>query len=50
MPAGRLSRTVLAMGVATGSFTWAVLPVFGLSAILATSASAFLAIKVFAGR
>jgi len=39
----------LALGVATGSFTWALLTVFGLSAILATYASALLAIKIFGG-
>lgn len=49
MSVGRASGMSLAMGVATGSFTWAVLTVFGLSAILATYASALLAIKIFGG-
>lgn len=49
MSVGRSSGMALAMGVATGSFTWAVLTVFGLSAILATYASALLAIKIFGG-
>lgn len=49
MSVGRPSGMALAMGVATGSFTWALLTVFGLSAILATYASALLVIKVFGG-
>ena len=49
MSVNRSSGMALAMGVATGSFTWAILTVFGLSAILATSASALLAIKIFGG-
>jgi threonine/homoserine/homoserine lactone efflux protein len=49
MGVGRSSGMSLAMGVATGSLTWAVLTVFGLSAILATYASALLAIKIFGG-
>ena len=49
MSVDRRSGMALAMGVATGSFTWAVLTVFGLSAILATYASALLAIKIFGG-
>lgn len=49
MSVSRASGMALAMGVATGSFTWAVLTVFGLSAILATYASALFAIKVFGG-
>lgn len=49
MSVNRSSGMALAMGVATGSFTWAVLTVFGLSAILATYASALLAIKIFGG-
>lgn len=49
MGVNRASGLSLAMGVATGSFTWALLTVFGLSAILATYASALLAIKVFGG-
>ena len=49
MSAGRSSGMALAMGVATGSFTWAVLTVSGLSAVLAAYASALLAIKIFGG-
>ncbi len=49
MSVGRSSGMALALGVATGSFTWALLTVFGLSAILATYASALLAIKIFGG-
>ncbi len=49
MSVGRPSGMALAMGVATGSFTWALLTVFGLSAILATYASALVAIKIFGG-
>lgn len=49
MSVNRPSGMALAMGVATGSFTWALLTVFGLSAILATYASALLAIKIFGG-
>ncbi|MEM7641275.1 MAG: LysE family translocator [Pseudomonadota bacterium] len=49
MSVSRASGMSLAMGVATGSFTWALLTVFGLSAILATYASALLFIKIFGG-
>lgn len=49
MSVNRASGMALATGVATGSFTWAVLTVFGLSAVLATYASALLVIKVFGG-
>ncbi|MEM8793298.1 MAG: LysE family transporter [Pseudomonadota bacterium] len=49
MSVGRPSGMALAMGVATGSFTWALLTVFGLSALLATYASALLVIKIFGG-
>lgn len=49
MSVNRASGMSLAMGVATGSFTWALLTVFGLSAILATYASALLFIKIFGG-
>ena len=49
MSVGRPAGMALAMGVATGSFTWALLTVFGLSAILATYASALVVIKVFGG-
>ncbi len=49
MGVNRASGMALAMGVATGSFTWALLTVSGLSALLATYASALLVIKVFGG-
>ncbi len=49
MAVGRQSGIALALGVATGSFTWALLTVFGLSAVLATYASALLLIKIFGG-
>ncbi|MBL4627243.1 MAG: LysE family transporter, partial [Roseicyclus sp.] len=49
MGVNRRSGMALALGVATGSFTWAVLTVFGLSALLASYASALIAIKVFGG-
>ena len=39
----------LAMGVAVGSLTWALLTIFGLSALLATYASALIVIKIFGG-
>lgn len=49
MSVSRASGIALAVGVASGSFTWALLTVFGLSALLATYASALLAIKIFGG-
>lgn len=49
MGVGRGSGISLALGVASGSFTWALLTVFGLSALLATYASALLLIKMFGG-
>ncbi len=49
MGVGRNSGIGLAIGVALGSLAWAVLAVAGLSAILATYASALLAIKLFGG-
>jgi len=49
MGVGRNSGISLALGIACGSFTWALLTVFGLSALLATYASALLLIKVFGG-
>lgn len=49
MSVNRRSGMALAMGVATGSFTWALLTVFGLSALLASYASALIAIKIFGG-
>ena len=49
MSVNRASGMALAMGVAIGSFTWALLTVFGLSAILATYAQALFLIKIFGG-
>lgn len=49
MSVGRGSGVALALGVASGSFTWAVLTVVGLSALLSTYATALVAIKVFGG-
>lgn len=49
MSVGRRSGMALALGVATGSFTWAVLTVAGLSALLAAYSSALFVIKVFGG-
>ena len=49
MGVGRASGVALALGVASGSFTWALLTVFGLSAILASYASALYLIKIFGG-
>ena len=49
MSVGRQSGVSLAMGVALGSLCWALLTAFGLSAILATYASAILVIKIAGG-
>ena len=49
MAVNRRSGVALAIGVATGSFTWAVLTVIGLSAILSNYATALIVIKVFGG-
>lgn len=49
MGVNRASGVALALGVASGSFTWALLTVFGLSAVLATYASALFLIKIFGG-
>lgn len=49
MAANRPSGMALAMGVATGTLTWALLTAIGLSALLATYASAILVIKIFGG-
>lgn len=49
MGVNRASGVALALGVASGSFTWALLTVFGLSAILAAYASALFLIKIFGG-
>lgn len=49
MSLGRKSGIALAFGVAGGSFTWAVLTVIGLSALLEAYSSALIAIKIFGG-
>lgn len=49
MSAGRKSGVALALGVAAGSFTWAVLTVLGLSALLAAYASALTVIRIAGG-
>ena len=49
MGVGRPSGIALALGVASGSFTWALLTLFGLSAVLTAYASLLLLIKVFGG-
>ena len=49
MAVGRRSGVALAMGVASGSFTWAALTALGLSAVLAAYASALLLIKILGG-
>ena len=45
MTLGRAEGVALALGVASGSFTWAVLTAVGLSALLASYALALTAIK-----
>lgn len=49
MAVNRASGMALACGVATGTLTWALLTAAGLSAILATYASALFFIKIFGG-
>ena len=49
MGAGRASGIALALGVASGSFTWSVFTIVGLSALMATYASALVVIKIFGG-
>lgn len=49
MSVGRKSGTALALGVASGSFCWALLTVLGLSALLASYAAALTVIKVAGG-
>ena len=49
MSVGRKSGIALALGVAAGSFCWAMLSVVGLSALLASYASALRVIKVAGG-
>ena len=49
MNIGRSSGIALALGVASGSFCWAMLTVTGLSALLASYAVALTAIKIVGG-
>lgn len=49
MAVNRPSGMALAMGVTTGTLTWATLIAIGLSALLATYASAIFLIKTFGG-
>lgn len=49
MAVNRRAGLALAIGVATGTFFWALLTVLGLSALLATYASALLIIKICGG-
>ena len=49
MSVGRRSGIALALGVAAGSFAWAMLAAVGLSALLASYAAALTAIKIAGG-
>lgn len=49
MSVGRQSGMALALGVSFGSLLWALLTAFGLSALLATYASAIIVIKIAGG-
>ena len=49
MAAGRPSGIALALGVAAGSFTWALLTMVGLSAVLNSYAAALFLIKILGG-
>jgi amino acid exporter len=49
MGVGRTSGIALALGVAAGSFGWAMLTVVGLSALIASYAAALKAIKIAGG-
>jgi amino acid exporter len=49
MSTGRRSGLALALGIAAGSFCWAMLSVVGLSALLASYASALRVIKIGGG-
>ncbi len=49
MSVGRQQGIALALGVATGSFTWALLTAIGLSALLASYADALSVIRVVGG-
>ncbi len=49
MSSGRRSGVALAMGVASGSFVWAVLTAAGLSALISSYAIVLMAIKIVGG-
>lgn len=49
MSVGRKSGTALAVGVAAGSFCWALLTVLGISTLIASYASALIVIKTAGG-
>lgn len=49
MNAGRRTALVLALGIVSGSAFWGLLAAFGLSALLATSSVALVAMKVLGG-
>jgi threonine/homoserine/homoserine lactone efflux protein len=49
MTAGRSAGMAVALGVAAGSFSWAILTIMGLSALLAAYGPALAAIKIFGG-
>lgn len=49
MSTGRSAGMALAFGTAIGSFGWALLSIAGLTAIIATHAWAFIAIKIIGG-
>ena len=49
MSQGRAPAVVLALGVMTGSLTWAAIAATGLSAVLASFANALFVIKILGG-
>ena len=49
MSVGRKAGMALALGISFGSFTWALLTAFGLSALLMTCAHALTTIKIIGG-
>lgn len=49
MNSGRKAALLFALGVVSGSFFWALLAAFGLSAVLATYSQALIVIKLFGG-
>jgi threonine efflux protein len=49
MSAGRRSALMFALGVVSGSFSWALLASLGLSAVLATYSECLIAIKIAGG-